>query len=143
MTNGFVDAFAETWFHTNGLFKIFDSCKGVLSGRRQLFATENLFKMMKNTFYFTLKALLVFKIFKFLSWVFGHAEKQLDYKDKVNFKLYDVRTWETNKYNISRSKSNRTINFSQWIEYNMTNIFLEISYKKYLGETIPRSFSKK
>ena len=28
--------------------------------------------------YFTLKALLVLKIFKFLSWVLGHVEKRLD-----------------------------------------------------------------
>ena len=30
---------------------------------------------MKNAFYFILKALFVLKIFKFLSWLFGHAEK--------------------------------------------------------------------
>ena len=32
-------------------------------------------KMMKNAFYFTLKSLFVVKIFKFLSWIFGHVEK--------------------------------------------------------------------
>ena len=32
-------------------------------------------KMMKNAFYFILKALFVLKIFKFLSWLFGHVEK--------------------------------------------------------------------
>ena len=32
-------------------------------------------KMMKNIFYFILKALFVLKIFKFLSWLFGHIEK--------------------------------------------------------------------
>ena len=36
---------------------------------------ESPLKMMKNAFYFTLKALFVFKIFKFLSWLFGHVEK--------------------------------------------------------------------
>ena len=35
-------------------------------------------KMMKNAFYFILKALFVLKIFKFWSWLFSHAEKQLD-----------------------------------------------------------------
>ena len=44
--------------------------------------------------------------------------------------------------NILRSKGNQTIKFSQVIEYNMRNIFLEKSYKKYSGETIPRPFSK-
>ena len=33
-------------------------------------------KMMKNAFYFILKkALFIHKIFKFLSWLFGHVEK--------------------------------------------------------------------
>ena len=36
---------------------------------------ESLLKMMKNAFYFNLKALFVLKIFKFLSCVFGHAGK--------------------------------------------------------------------
>ena len=44
--------------------------------------------------------------------------------------------------NISRNKENQTIKFGQSIEYNMGNIFLEKSYAKYGGETIPRRFSK-
>ena len=44
---------------------------------------------------------------------------------------------------ISKSKGNETIKFGQLIEYNMTNIFVEKSYTKYGGETIPRHFSKK
>ena len=31
--------------------------------------------------------------------------------------------------------------FGQFIEYNMRNIFMEKSYIKYGGETIPRAFS--
>ena len=31
--------------------------------------------MMKNAFYFYLKALFVLKILKFLPWPFGHVEK--------------------------------------------------------------------
>ena len=50
--------------------------------------------MIKNTFYFTLKPLFFLKIFKFLSWLFGHAEKRLDYKDKVRFKIYDGTAYE-------------------------------------------------
>ena len=45
--------------------------------------------------------------------------------------------------NISRSKGNQTMKFGQLIEHNMRNIFLEKSYTKYSGETIPRSYSKK
>ena len=49
------------------------SCfKGAFSGLRQLLATESPWKMMKNA-YFILKALFVFKIFKFLSSLFGHV----------------------------------------------------------------------
>ena len=33
--------------------------------------------------------------------------------------------------------------FGQLIEYNMRNVFVENSYTKCDGETIPRSFSKK
>ena len=32
-------------------------------------------KMMKRAFYFILKALVVLKIFKSLSWIFGHVKK--------------------------------------------------------------------
>ena len=42
---------------------------------RQFSITENPLKIMKNAFHFALKALFVLKIFKFLSWLFGHAEK--------------------------------------------------------------------
>ena len=38
--------------------------------------TESPLKMMKNAFYFILKALFILKIFQFLSWLFGHIEKK-------------------------------------------------------------------
>ena len=44
--------------------------------------------------------------------------------------------------NISRSKGNQTIQFVQLVEY-MRNMFLEKSYTKSGGETIPRPYSKK
>ena len=49
--------------------------KGALS--ETIFAIEIPLKMMKNA-YFTSLALFVLKIFKFLSWRFGHLAKQLD-----------------------------------------------------------------
>ena len=52
--------------------------KGALSDLKQFLATESPLKAMKNAFYFTLKALFLLKKFKFLSWIFGHVEKQLD-----------------------------------------------------------------
>ena len=45
--------------------------------------------MMKNTFYFTLKDLLVFKIFKCPD-LFGHVKERVDKKPKVNLKIYNV-----------------------------------------------------
>ena len=42
--------------------------------------------------------------------------------------------------NISRSQE---IKFGQLIEYKVTNIFLENSYTKFGGKSIPRLFSKK
>ena len=42
---------------------------------------------------------------------------------------------------ISRSKGNHTMKFSQLIEYNIRNIYLEKLYIKCGGETTPRSFS--
>ena len=41
--------------------------KGALSGLRQFLVTECPLKIIKNTFYITLKALFILKIFAFLS----------------------------------------------------------------------------
>ena len=54
---------------------------------------------MKNAFYFILKTLLVFMIFKFLTCIIGHVEKTAWKKDKVNLKIYKVTTWLANNYN--------------------------------------------
>ena len=43
--------------------------------KKKKFINDSPSKMMKNDFYFILKALFVLKIFKFLSWLFGHVEK--------------------------------------------------------------------
>ena len=45
--------------------------------------------------------------------------------------------------NISKNKDNKTMKFSQLIEYNMRNIILEKSYTKCSGETSARSVSGK
>ena len=77
----------------------FDNFKGALSDLRQFFSTESTFKMMKNAFYFTSKALFVFKIFKFLSSNFGHVAKRVDKKSKTNFKFSNVTAWLKNNLN--------------------------------------------
>ena len=50
--------------------------------------------MIENAFYFILKVLFVFKIFKV--W---HVEKRLDKKDEVNFEIYEVTAWLRKNYN--------------------------------------------
>ena len=42
--------------------------------------------------------------------------------------------------NISRSKGNQTMKFNQTMECKMRIFFLQISYTKCGGETIPRAF---
>ena len=56
---------------------------------------ESHLKIMKNAFYFMLKAL---EIFTFLLWLFGYVEKRLDKKAKANLKIHDVANWITNIY---------------------------------------------
>ena len=73
--------------------------KGTLSVLKQFLGTQNPLKMMKNAFYFTSKAFFVLKLFKFLSWFFCHVAKQLDKKDKVNLKFYEVTSWLRNSCN--------------------------------------------
>ena len=45
--------------------------------------------------------------------------------------------------NILRNKDNQTMKFGQLRKYNMKNILLEKPHTKCLGETSPRTFSKK
>ena len=51
-------------------------------------------------------------------------KKRLDYKEKVNFIIYDVTTWLTNNSN-TRSRNNQTMKFVQVIEYNKKKIFFK------------------
>ena len=43
-----------------------------------IFGDRKPFKMMKNAICFTLKTLFILKVCIFLSWLFGHIEKQLE-----------------------------------------------------------------
>ena len=59
-------------------------------------------------------------------------------------------TWQTGKQtnainilrNISRYRINQTMEFGQLVEYNIRNIYLNRSYTKCGGNTIPKVFSK-
>ena len=104
-------------------------------------------KRMKNAFCFSLKSLLVLKIFRFLSLLFGHAEKRLHWKDRLISKFMTSQSGKQRiaihiLFNISCSKGNQTIKFDQLIECNMRNTFLEKSKIKYGGEAIRDHFLK-
>ena len=51
-----------------------------LSSLRQFLAIESPLKMMRNAFYFTLKAVFILEIFQFLFWIFDQVGKWLDKK---------------------------------------------------------------
>ena len=57
--------------------------------------SESPLKMMKNAFYFMLKALFTFEIITILSGLFGCVGDRLDKKAMVNFKIHDVTDWAT------------------------------------------------
>ena len=98
-----------------------------LSGLRKFLATESPLKMMKNAFYFTLKALFVLKILT-----------SQDMTSQVGKQTIPIHILS----NISRSKGNQKMKFGQSTEYNTRNIFVEKSYRKCVKETIPKPLSK-
>ena len=53
--------------------------------------------MKKHVFFISAEKLFLFS--RHLNFCLDHVEKQLDYKDEANFKIYDVTTWLTNNYN--------------------------------------------
>ena len=76
--------------------------KGSFSGMTTKFlATERLLKVfkkiLKNTYFTHLKSsIFIFFLFS----PFGPVEKRLTMKAMINFKIDDVKNWETNNYNI-------------------------------------------
>ena len=86
-----------------------------------LYGLMKAFKMMKNAFYSILKALFILKIFKFLSWRFGHVEKNgLIRKISLVSKFMTSQPGKQTIIihilpNISRSKDNQTMKFGQGI----------------------------
>ena len=87
--------------------------------------------MMKNAFYYILKALFVLKLFKFLSRFFGHVGKNdLIRKIRLTSRFMtsqpDLRTVAIHILpNVSQSKGNQNMKFGQLIEFNKINIFLQ------------------
>ena len=105
-------------------------------------ATGSPLKMMKNAFYFTLKAPFALKISTFCLDFLVMQKSGLIRKARL------ILTFTTSQHgsktiaihiliNISRSKGNQAIKLGQLIEYNMKNTFLEKSHTKCGGQTIP------
>ena len=72
--------------------------KDPLSGLGQFLTIEYSLKMIKNAFYFILKAIFILEIFTSFSWIFGYGKKRLDKKAMVIFKIYDVTDWTKNNH---------------------------------------------
>ena len=95
----------------------------------------------KNAFYIILKALFVFKIFKFLFWLFGHIEKNsLIRKIRLILKfmtsqpdqqIITIHILST----ISWSKGNQTMKIIQLIKHNKRNVFLQKSCRNWDRKT--------
>ena len=107
---------------------------------------QSLLKVMKNAFYFILKALSILKIFKFLSRHFGHVWKmawlnRLKLTSKFmtsqpGFQAIPILILP----NISQSKGSQTIKFGQLTEYNKRNIFLQVLCRKWGRRLVPDLF---
>ena len=53
-----------------------------------------------------MKALFVIlRCLNFCPDFYGHVGKQLDKKNKVNFRIYDIKNWETNNIYVLRNIS--------------------------------------
>ena len=84
-------------------------------------ATESLLKMMKNAFYFTLKAFFVLKMFTFLSWLLVIQKNGLIRKIRLISKFMTSQPAKQTiaihiLSNISKSKDNWRMKFGQLTE---------------------------
>ena len=104
--------------------------------------------MMKNAFYFTLRNFFFSRYLNFcldflLMWKNGLIRKIRLISKFVTSQPCQKAIAIHILTSISSSKDNQVMKLGQLIEYNMRNIFIEKSYTKHGGETIPRPFSKK
>ena len=92
---------------------------------KQRLVTESPLKMIKKTFYFTLKAFFVLKIFKILFWYFGLVGNTIAIRIMPN---------------ISRSKGNEiwSVNSLTWETF-----FLKNHTQNMLEKLVPDPFIKK
>ena len=115
--------------------------KGTPWSLRQFLITASPLKMIKIAFYFILKALFTMNVWPCRKN--GSIRKiRLISKSMTSQHGYQAIAIHILP-NMSRSECNKATKFVQLIEFNMSNIFVEKSYKKCAGETISRLLSKK
>ena len=107
--------------------------KGTFSDLKQFLTTTiplklKLFKLTKNAFYFTLKALLILKICNFLKFMTSQSGQQTI--------AIHILT------NISRNIGNQAMKFCQVIEYNMSNFYFETSCTEMAEKLFANPFLK-
>ena len=126
---------------------LFGLLEGPLSDLRQFLTTENPLTMMKNAFYFMLKAFFALKIFTFFGLIFWSCRNGLMKKLRLISKFMTSQAGQKTITihilpNLPRSKSNhQAMKFGQLVEYNIRYIFLQKSCKKWCRETNPRPLS--
>ena len=126
----FMDIINESW-HSLQIFgwNLKSDSRLTKKGNFFICFNDSSSKMMKNVFYFVVKALFVLKVFKFLSWLFRHAEKTA-WLERLGFFRHLWPHSLVNKelqhilLNISRIKRNQAIKFGQLTEHPKRNIFL-------------------
>ena len=101
---------------------------------------ESPLKMMRNAFYFILKALFVLKIFKFFTSFWSCRKngsiRKIGITSKFMASQPGLQTVAIHILSsISKSKGNQTMKFGQLIEYNKRNIFLQNLCGKWGRET--------
>ena len=94
---------------------------------------ESPFKIIKNVFYFILKALFVLKIFVFVTTFWSYRKNGLIRKMRLISKFMTSQPGSQTIAihilpNISQSKGNQTMKFGQLTEHNKRNIFSSKSY---------------
>ena len=130
-----------------GLNEFDEKLKVVLSSSKKIYFVcfnESPLKMMKNTFYFILKAILVLKIIKFLSLFFFSVWKNglIRNTGLISKFMTSQLGQETILIHILPntlpSKDTQTKKFGQLIGYNKRNIVLQKSCRKRDRETSSR-----
>ena len=98
---------------------------------------ETPLKIMKNAFYFILKALFVLKVFKFLSWLFGHESLVTGRWSLVKIRLISkLSYWFRDMFNVDSLEKGLGIvspaNFVYAVSRKMFLILYSINWPNFI-----------